>query len=215
MQRELLSHMGLGSYHRRWISLVKHRDSVPGWAHVIGSTQRRCMPLCVNEFLLLILAILDYHLAIVATLGALKLQTEGLLHALRVQVDDAVQLLPDFEDLALNVSHLLLHGPVDFLDIKPFLFCCVKGILIRESLGGRQIFVTSSIDHVADCKTLDRSLFLDQIFVDGLLDHSLCATLRSPGDEYAFDSPLFNKHMLLPPLASVARVLPTNVIWQF
>lgn len=103
------------------------------------------MPFCVNKFLFLILAILDYHLAIVPTLGALILQAEDFLHTLRVKVNDAVQLLPDFEYLALNIPHLLFHGAVDFLDIESFLFCCIKGIYIRQSFGGYQVFICTSV----------------------------------------------------------------------
>ena len=103
------------------------------------------MSLCFYEFLLLILAILDYHLAIVPTLSALILQAENFLHTLRVKVNDAVQLLPDFEYLALNIPHLLFHGAVDFLDIESFLFCCIKGIDVGQSFGGYQVFVPTSV----------------------------------------------------------------------
>ena len=51
--------------------------------------------------------------------------------------------------------------------------------------------------------------------MDSLLDHSFCTSLCRSSNKNSLDSPLFHKHVLLAPLASIARVLPANIIWKF
>ena len=69
-------------------------------------------------FEVVFLAELNDHLTVVAGDCTLKFLTVDTLQALRVQIHDPAQFVPQAEELNLNVPHLLLQRAVNLLNVE-------------------------------------------------------------------------------------------------